>query len=88
MSDPYLRYADGAHLPSQAPYAIIPSDSQELPIVPKDIYVGGGGGVVLRGVGGDNDVTYRNLPSASYIAVRARYVRATGTTATDLVGEA
>ena len=44
--------------------------------------------MTLRGVEGDADVTYRNLPNASYIAVRARFVRATGTTASNLVAEA
>ena len=60
----------------------------ELPVIPKGIYVGTGGDVVLRGIDGAADVTYRNLPSASYIAVRARYVRATGTTASNLIAEA
>ena len=55
--------------------------------MPKGIYVGTGGDVVLRGIDGAADVTYRNLPDASYVAVRALYVRLTGTTASDLVGE-
>lgn len=38
-------------------------------------------------VAGAADVTYRNLPDASYIAVRARFVRATGTTAINLIAE-
>lgn len=60
----------------------------ELPLLPKGIYVGSGGDVTLRGIEGSGDVTYRNLPDASYIAVRARYVRATGTTASNLIAEA
>ncbi len=44
--------------------------------------------MTLRGVAGDADVTYRNLPDASYIAVRVSHVRATGTTATNLIAEA
>lgn len=60
----------------------------ELPVIPKGIYVGTGGDVVLRGIDGAADVTYRNLPDASYIAVRARHVRATGTTAANLIAEA
>lgn len=74
--------------PSRAPFTITPSDTESLPAVPKGIYVGTGGNVTLRGVGGTNDVTYVNLPDASYIAVRAAYVRATGTTASDLIAEA
>ena len=49
---------------------------------------GSHGDVTLRGVDCAADVTYRNLPDASYIAVRASHVRVTGTTAGALVGEA
>lgn len=88
MSDPFETHSDAAFAPSRAPYAIVPSDTEALTLVPKGIYVGTGGDVVLRGVDGSADVTYRNLPDASYVAVRALYVRASGTTASDLVGEA
>ena len=87
MPDPFQGYADSPGAPANAPYAIVPSDTVELPQVPKGIYVGTGGDVTLRGVRGAADVTYKNLPDASYIAVRAQYVRATGTTATNLIAE-
>jgi hypothetical protein len=67
------------------PYAITPHDTDPLPVVPKAIYVGTGGDVTLRGIGAEADVTFRNLPSGYYFCVRASHVRATGTTATDLV---
>jgi hypothetical protein len=70
------------------PYAITPSDTQELPTIPKGIYVGTGGNVTLRGVGASADVVYKNLSNGSYIAIRAQFVRATGTTAADLIAEA
>lgn len=88
MPDNLQNYTDGASAPSSAPFSIIPDDAQPLPAIPKGIYVGTGGTIVLRGIGGGADVTYRNLPDASYVAVRAQYVRATGTTAADLIGEA
>lgn len=88
MTDSLQNHSDTAMAPSRAPFAIIPNDSAELPAIPKGIYVGTGGHVTLRGVGANADVTYRNLPDASYIAVRAQYVRATGTSASDLIGEA
>lgn len=88
MTDQFANVVDSYDGPSRAPFAIAPSDSVELALVPKGIYVGTGGDVVLRGVGGAADVTYKNLADGSYIAVRAQYVRATGTTAADLVGEA
>ena len=88
MVDPHGYYSDSEWSPARAPYAITPHDANELPVIPKGIYVGTGGDVVLRSVDGAADVTYRNLPDASYIAVRAKYVRATGTTAADLIAEA
>ena len=84
----YTTPPDTAPGPARAPFPIIPSDTTELPTFPKGIYVGSGGDVTLRGIEGSADVTYRNLPDASYIAVRARYVRATGTTASNLIAEA
>jgi len=88
MPDAFSNFADAPLLPARAPFAILPHDSNALSTTPKGIYVGTGGNVTLRGVDGTADVIYKNLPDASYIAVRAAFVRATGTTASDLVGEA
>lgn len=87
-TDRFAGFADSALAPSRAPFAITPDDTQPLAVVPKGIYVGTGGDVTLRGIDASADVTYKNLPSASYINVRAAFVRATGTTASNLVGEA
>lgn len=86
--DAFSQNADIVNGPARSPYAVAPNDVAALPIIPRGIYVGTGGDVTLRGVDCDNDVTYRNLPDASYIAVRARFVRATGTTAANLIAEA
>jgi hypothetical protein len=51
------------------------------------VYIGSGGNLVLRARNSDADVTYLNLPDASYVTVDPIYVRATGTTAAGLVGE-
>jgi hypothetical protein len=86
--DRFKSLADAADAPSRAPYPVTPSDADPLPRVPRGLYVGTGGDVTLRGVDAIADVTYRNLPDASYIAVQAAFVRATGTTATSIVAEA
>ncbi|RVU03987.1 hypothetical protein EOE18_13885 [Novosphingobium umbonatum] len=83
-----IKQFDSASLPSRKPYAITPHDANALPAIPKGIYVGTGGDVTLRGVDGTADVTYKNLADGAYIAVQARYVRATGTTASNLIAEA
>ncbi len=87
-TDSFATFADSASAPARAPYAITPNDTVALPAVPRGIYVGSGGDVTLRGMDASADVTYRNLPDASYIAIRAAFVRATGTTATSLIAEA
>lgn len=87
MADRFSTYGDTVLSPSTRPYAVVPHDANPLPEVPKGIYVGTGGDVVLRGVSADADVTYRNLTNGSYIAVRASHVRATGTTASNLIAE-
>jgi hypothetical protein len=81
-------YADSAIAPARAPFAITPSDTERLPAPTKAIYVGTGGAVVVRGVDAAADVTYRNVPGGSYLIICASHVRASGTTAADLVGEA
>lgn len=88
MPDSFDTYGDSAIAPSRAPFAIQPHDSDALPTVTKAIYVGTGGTVTLRGVAASADVAYKNVSSGSYLEVRASHVRATGTTATDLIGEA
>ncbi|MGK2911242.1 MAG: spike base protein, RCAP_Rcc01079 family [Sphingobium sp.] len=87
--DPYQypAYNDSVATPARAPYTVVPHDTNALPVIPKGIFVGTGGQVTLRGVDASLDVVYKNLPDGSYINVRAAYIRATGTTATDLIAE-
>jgi hypothetical protein len=84
-SDTFRNASDSPFAPSAAPFAVMPSDSTELQAIPKALYVGTGGDVAVRGVRGDADVLFRNVPAGSVLDVRARFVRATGTTAADIV---
>ncbi|WP_428970321.1 spike base protein, RCAP_Rcc01079 family [Sphingomonas sp. Xoc002] len=86
MADPFN--SDSLNAPARAPFALVPSDTVALATVPKRLFVGTGGHVTLRGVDGVGDVTYRNVASGVYLNVRPSHVRATGTTAADLIGEA
>lgn len=88
MTDAFANTYDKPSAPSRKPYAIVPHDTDPLPDVPKGIYVGTGGNVTLRGASGTADVVYRNLADGSYIAVAASHVRATGTTASNMIAEA
>jgi hypothetical protein len=86
MSDDLRNHADSATAPAMLCFAITPSDSQPLPQLTKALYIGEGGNVVLRSAIGDTDVTFTNVPSGYVLDVRAVAVRATGTTATAIVG--
>lgn len=83
--DPFAALADSAQAPSRNAIAITPHDANELPLLPKALYIGTGGHVTLRSVDAVADVTFRNVASGQVIDVRARFVRAAGTTASDIV---
>lgn len=85
MTDAFSRQADSAEAPSAHPFAVIPSDAAPLAAIPKALYVGTGGTVVLRTASGSADITFKNLANGQILPVRARFVRATGTTAADIV---
>lgn len=88
MADDFIFHQDTLHGPARAPFSIVPHDTAALNTIPKRLFIGTGGQIVLRGVGGQMDVTYKNVANGVYLNVRASHVRATGTTATDIVGEA
>lgn len=88
MADKFANFTDVVGGPARNCFPVVPHDTNELASIPKGIYVGTGGNVTLRTVDGTADVIYKNLADGSYIAVRAQYVRATGTTAADMVAEA
>ena len=85
MTDAFSRQADSAETPSSQPLAITPSNTVPLVTTPKALYIGSGGTVVLRTASGAADVTFKNLASGQILPVRAQFVRATGTTAADIV---
>ena len=86
MPDSFQTMSDSPMAPSRAPFAIVPSDSATLPRLPKALYIGTGGDVTLRGVDAGADVVMRNVASGQVLDIRASHVRATGTTAADLIG--
>ena len=86
MTDPFESVGDSLIAPARKAFAVIPSDADELSEFTKAIYVGSGGTLVLRPVGSDMDVTFANLQDGSILDVRCRAIRASGTTASNIVG--
>ena len=85
--DQFANFARSAGGPADDAFPIIPSAAVQ-PKLANVIYVGTGGDVALVPWKGDAPVIYRNVPSGSYLTVRTDLVLPSGTTASDLVGEA
>jgi hypothetical protein len=66
-------------------FAVTPSDSVQLKMVARRIYVGGAGNLTVLLRGDSHPVTLFNVPAGSYHDLGAVLVMATGTTATDIV---
>jgi hypothetical protein len=85
MTDQFQNHADHVSAPATRAVAVSPHDSNALADIPKALFVGTGGTIVMRGVNGSVDQSWKNVPSGSVLPFRAQYVRATGTTAADLL---
>lgn len=86
ISDPFKNTAANPVAPAEQCFAITPVNGADLAQATKALYIGTGGDVCLRSIRGTADVTFRNVPAGFVLDVRVRAVRATGTTAADLVG--
>ena len=65
-------------------FAITPNDANDLTDVPRGIWVGGAGNLVVTGLSGD--VTFQGIPAGTMLPIAPTRVKVTGTTATNLVG--
>lgn len=70
--------------PSGRCAAVTTSDTNAQP-VGRGLFVGTGGNVTMRLVDDSADTLWKNIPSGSLLAVRPAFIRATGTTAADMV---
>lgn len=85
MIDEYESYQPGLTGPVISGENIVPSNGTDLPYATRGIYVGTGGDMSVILVGGDQ-VVLRNLQAGVIYPLRAKRVRNSGTTASDLVG--
>lgn len=84
-TDRFDKHTPGLTTPAEDGFAITPHDTNELARVPRGIYVGGGGTVVLVTAKG-TELTFVGLPAGYVLTIRATKVKATGTSATFLIG--
>lgn len=85
MADQFSSSADQVSAPATRAMSVVPHDGNALADIPKALFVGTGGNLTARGVGGGADTVWKNVPSGSIVPLRAQYVRATGTTAADIL---
>ncbi|OAN64835.1 spike base protein, RCAP_Rcc01079 family [Sphingomonas sp. TDK1] len=85
MADNFANRADHVSAPASQAVTVVPSDTAALADIPKALFVGTGGTVTMRGAVGNADTVWKNVPSGTILPFRARYVRATGTSAADIL---
>jgi hypothetical protein len=83
MTYPYSSYSQSEFSPARNAVAVTPSDSENLATSAKALWVGQIGDVSVDTVGGQTAVVFKNC--LGVLPVTAVRVRATGTTATDIV---
>lgn len=85
VDDEFGSYTPGLTAPASEAVEISPSNNNDLEFVTRGIFVGSSGDLALKMYKGPN-IILRNVQAGMVYAVRAVRVRATGTTAGDLVG--
>ena len=85
MSDPFAGVADAPYAPATRALAVMPDDTNPLADIPKALFVGTGGAITMRGINGTSDQLWKNVAAGTVLPFRARYVRATGTSAADIL---
>jgi hypothetical protein len=84
--DRYAGAGDDLLGPASDAAAVTKSDSADLPIASKRLWIGGAGDVALVTIRGTS-LTYTAGPAGTYLLVRASRVKSTGTTASNIVAE-
>lgn len=85
MSDKFQNFSSGLLAPATEAFAITPNDTTDLTLVTRALYVGTAGDIVAVMKSG-SEVTFSNVPSGSILPIRAERIKATGTTATHILG--
>lgn len=79
------RSGDSVSSPARAAFAVTPHNTEALPRLPKALMIGIGGTLTLRAVDAVSDVTV-TVVAGQIVPIRASHVRATGTSAAQIVG--
>lgn len=84
------RYADGALVGASSARAVTPHDVNEVldgnsETFPRALYIGGAGNLTVDMADGDTDVAFLGVQQGQILDIQVSRVKATGTTATNIV---
>lgn len=85
MTDTFQSAADSVSSPARSARAVTPHDANPLADIPKALFVGTAGDITMRGIDGTADQLWKNVPAGAILPFRAHYVRATGTSAANIL---
>lgn len=83
MADKFETFRSGLESPAYGASAVTASNDTDLPTVSRSLFIGGSGNLVVDMAAGGT-VTFTNV-QVGILPVRVKRVRATGTTATNIV---
>jgi hypothetical protein len=86
MPDAYQSHQANLADPGFKAAAIAPHDTNDLPDIPRALYVGVGGDIVAICKNDTTSVTFKAVPQGSILPVSVKRVLATGTTASQILG--
>lgn len=78
------RFPDSASGPASYGFAVVPHDTNELPSIPRALYVGTAGNLTVNFADDDTDVVLKNVAAGQILDIQVRRVK-TATTAADIV---
>ncbi len=85
MTDRYQNTSSGINAPAIDAFAVTPSDVVDLNEVTRALYIGTAGDITLLTRDG-SEVVFTGLVAGSILPVRTARVKATGTSAANIVG--
>lgn len=85
MTSPIYVQSGGGEAPARALRAVTPNDSTDLEGYVRALWVGGAGNVSVIAAEDTDPVTISGVPAGTILPIRAKRVRSTSTTATNIV---